>query len=161
VFGHKPESQTDRLRSVVQQNITGGSQLSSISGLVFANENGDIFLEVSGFDPSTKGFVEHRPYVELIQGELVVGTQNSETFNLLTSGKPVDVSGDMNLFIVGPDSDIVYNNVNLYSFGASGVSSGNMPMFLSVPSGYTNDSLNLNLTSTQVIGSLNLRTRGK
>jgi len=67
----------------------------------------------------------------------------------------------MNLFIVGPDSDIVYNNVNLYSFGASGVSSGNMPMFLSVPSGYTNDSLNLNLTSTQVIGSLNLRTRGK
>jgi len=161
VFGHKPESQSDRLRNIVYQNTTGQQEGYEVSGIIIANENGDVFIEVSGQDPAEKGFVAHRPYVEYVRGELISGTGVNQEFNLIASGSPVSVSGQIiNLSIPGPSSDIVYNNVNLYSFG-SYVGSGDMPLYMQVYSGIYNNSLNLNLTSTQTIANLNLRMRGK
>ena len=102
-----------------------------------------MFIEVSGQDPAEKGFVAHRPYVEYVRGELISGTGVNQEFNLIASGSPVSVSGQIiNLSIPGPSSDIVYNNVNLYSFG-SYVGSGDMPLYMQVYSGIYNNSLNL------------------
>lgn len=161
VFGHKPNSQADRLRNVVYQNTTGSPSGYLVSGIIVANENGDIFLEVSGQDPATKGFTAHRPFVEFITGELISGTGVNEEFNLIASGSPVAVSGQtMNLSIPGPSSDIVYNNMNLYSFGAY-VGSGDMPLYMQVASGTSNNSLDLLLKDPQIIANMNLRIRGK
>jgi hypothetical protein len=66
----------------------------------------------------------------------------------------------MNLSIVGPSSDIVYNNMNLYSFGAYSDNS-NIPLYLQTYSGAAMDYLNLNVTTTHTTGNLNLRIRGK
>tara|TARA_R100000008_G_scaffold41113_1_gene23665 strand:- start:731 stop:13396 length:12666 start_codon:yes stop_codon:yes gene_type:complete len=134
-FGNKGTS--DRVVTRVVQPTVGLPQRTLVSGLIFANENGDIFLEASGFDASPKGFVSHRPYVESIVGTLLTGTSNSGSMNLNIFGKPnwidnawpvlvgdehfsADFSNDLNsmihrpsgmsLFIPGPSSVNVYNN---------------------------------------------------
>jgi len=66
----------------------------------------------------------------------------------------------MNLSIPGPSSDIVYNNMNLYSFGAN-IGSGDMPLYMQVSSGTSNNSLDLLLRDPQTIANMNLRIRGK
>jgi hypothetical protein len=152
-------SPVDKLTARVYQNVSGDSETYKVSGILFSNNQGEIFLEVSGFDPATKGFIAHRPYVDRVELELFHPDVESSTLNLIASGSQVPVSGDMNLVIVGPDSDIVYNTVNLYQFGTSGFSSGTLPLFTEAPSGHSGI-LNLNLTSTQTIGQLDLRVRG-
>ena len=103
----------------------------------------------------------HRPFVESVIGDFIGGESANGSLNLIASGKPVDISGAMNLMLSGAPSAYVYNNMNLRTFGTSGVESGNMPLFVSVTSGNSNQSLNLNVTSTQVTENLNLRLRGK
>jgi hypothetical protein len=165
VFGNKQESgSTDRVGVRVYQNSSGNSLEYVVSGIVFSNKNGDIFLEASGFDPSTKGFVAHRPYIDNIKFELFPGTEINNSFNLITSGRPVSMSGDMNLSLLGSDQANVYNTLGLYNFGVSGIASGENPsglsLFISAPSGQSSESLNLSLTSTQTTNALNLRIRG-
>ena len=128
---------TDRVTTAVYQPTSGTPQRISVSGLIFANINGDIFIEGSGFDPSLKGFVAHRPYVESVVGVLLNGTPDSGSFNLNIAGKPnfldnawpSQVGGEqydtgfsthmdsmnhrpsgMSLFIPGPSAVYVYNN---------------------------------------------------
>lgn len=157
-FGAIGESAS--VRSKVYQNVNGDPEDHVESGIIFADPYGNIFLEVSGKDAAEKGFVAHRPYVESIEGRLFIGTQNTGQFNLITDGEPNYLNDSQNLSIVGPSSDIVYNNVNLFSFG-SYVVSGDMPLYAEAPSGASNNSLNLNLGVDQVANSMNLRIRGK
>jgi hypothetical protein len=131
----------------------------TISGVIFSNENGDVFLEVSGFDPAQKGFIAHRPYVDNVRLQLFPGIPANDSMSLYMSGHPGTVSGDMNLSIIGPDQANVYNTVNMYQFGASGIPSGTMSMFTEAPSG-TSGILNLSVASTQTIENLELRIRG-
>jgi len=160
LFGQKRAfGEDDRLETRVYQNTYGSQQTYEVSGIVFTNSNGDIFLEVSGFDPSSKGFIAHRPYVDSVKFDLLFPTEQSGFLNMVTSGRPVLMSGDMHLTITGPDKANVYNSVDLYQFGTGGFSSGVMPLFTEAPSGQS-DSLNLNLTSTQTTGFLDLRIRG-
>ena len=160
VFGEKKERDaTDRLETRVYQNVSGDSLTYQVSGLIFSNRNGDVFLEVSGFDPSIKGFVAHRPYVEKVELDVFPPIPANSTFNLVTSGSQVDVSGSMNLALVGPDQANVYNTMNLYQNAILGQSSGTMPMFTEAPSG-SSGILNLNLTNNQITDSLSLRIRG-
>ena len=152
----------------VYQNITGGSEEHKVSGIIVTNHNGDVFLEVSGFDPSTKGFVTHRPYVEEVKLVLATGTPASGSMNLYMSGIPATRSGNMNLMLSGAPSANVYNSMNLYQFGVvgslpSGALDGNpsgMNLFMEVPSGYESGIINLNVTSTQTTGNLDLNIRG-
>jgi len=65
------------------------------------------------------------------------------------------------LMLSGAPSADVYNSMNLRTFGVSGTPSGDMPLYVAAPSGSSNQSLNLNVTSTQTTENLNLRTRGK
>jgi hypothetical protein len=160
VFGQKKDRDaTDRLETRVYQNVSGDPMTVEISGLVFSNRNGDIFLEVSGFDPSIKGFVAHRPYVEKVELTLFPPIPASSTFNLVASGSQGYASGDMNLVIVGPDRDNVYNTMNLFQNAVLGQPSGTLNMFTEAPSGHSGV-LNLNLTNTQTTDSLRLRIRG-
>jgi len=146
----------------VYQNETGDPITHETSGIVFSNAYGDLYIEASGFDPSIKGFVTHRPFVECVIGDFVGGESANGSLNLITSGKPVDVSGHMSLMLSGAPSAYVYNSMNLRTFGASGVvSDSGLPLIVTVASGSSNQSLNLNVTSTQTTDNLNLRLRGK
>lgn len=149
----------DKLGTRVYQNASGDSETYTVSGILFSNRDGEIFLEVSGFDSSEKGFIGHRPYVDSVDFKLYPPNTTSDSFNLFASGMEVDESGKLNLTLVGPDQANVYNTVNLYQFGTSGFSSGTMPLFTEAPSGHSG-TLNLNLASTQTTGQLDLRIRG-
>jgi hypothetical protein len=161
VFGAKPDYQSDRLRSVVNQNVSGDSLTVRVTGIVFADNYGHLFLEVSGQDPAQKGFIAHRPYVESIEGRFIQGTPVDDSFILITSGTPNIPSGQsMSLLIPGPSSDIVYNNMSFYTSG-SYVDNSNIPLYLQTYSGAATDYLNLSVATTQTTGNLNLRIRGK
>ena len=74
----------------------------------------------------------------------------------------------MNLMLSGAPSANVYNSMNLYQFGVigslpSGTFDGKpsgMNLFMEVPSGYESGIINLNMTSTQTTGNLDLNIRG-
>jgi len=159
LFGSKISEQ-DTLFTRVYQNETGGSIHYKVTGVATANENGDVFLEVSGYDPSTVGFIAHRPYVESVKLTAIPRDPVESNIPLVISGVPQQNSNKVPLYIPGPDKDMVYNTMNTYVFGIDGYSSGNMNMFVAVVSGDSNSSLNLNMTSTQTIGNLDLRIRG-
>ena len=161
IFGGRPQLRDRKLSQRVYQNTTGGPISYLTSGIIFANANGDIFIEGSGFDPSVKGFIAHRPFVESVVGDLLRGTPATGSMDLFISGIPRPVSGELPLAISGPDQATVYNNMNLYSFGVSGNASGILPMFVASKSGETSGVLNLSVSSTKVTENLNLRLRGK
>jgi hypothetical protein len=167
VFGHKKlHSETDRLDTRVYQNTSGNPEEYSVSGIIFSNQNGDIFLEVSGFDPSRKGFVAHRPYVKEVDLKILFGTPENGSMNLVASGRPVLESGNMNLSMLGADRANVYNSLGLNNFGVSGIASADgidqsgLFLNISAPSGPLPSSLNLVMGSTQTTDSLDLRIRG-
>jgi len=190
VFGTKPEKEL-MLRDVVYQPTTGPQVSYETQGVVVADVNGNIFLEVSGFDPSTRGFVAHRPYVEFIIGELLPSDRYQERLLMNIGGRGYRVDNawpelvgslesgyptpgynapylgpnyrpsGMSLYVSGPDNDNVYNNMNLLSFGTY-VDSGTLSMFTAAPSSYISDSMLLTMPSaTPLIDELNLRVRGK
>ena len=161
IFGAKTEDGRNMLLSRVYQNTTGGPQEHYTSGIVFANQYGDLYVEASGFDPATKGFVAHRPFIEHVIGDYAGGDFTSASLDLLTVGKPVTVTGAMNMMLSGAPSAYVYNNMSLRTAGASGTPSGDMPLYITAPSGSANNSLNMNVVSTQTTENLNLRVRGK
>jgi len=161
-------SGTPELTLFVDQNETGGPVLSQATGVLLSNEFGEIFIEGSGYDPVTKGFIEHRPYIDLVSGPQMYGTPVYGAFRLHSEGQAPVASSTMNLFTAGPASSKVYNSMGLYSPAVQGFASG-VPsgMFLhtgrdpiqvlGVPSG-------LFLHCSGVGGSnsqLNLRIRGK
>jgi hypothetical protein len=91
VFGDKSTNAIDGVSLKVYQNTSGNSITYETSGIIFSNVDGTMFLEASGFDPATKGFVVHRPYVESVIGEAINGTPSSGSMFLNTYGKPVAI----------------------------------------------------------------------
>jgi hypothetical protein len=186
VFGDK--GATDRIQTKVYQPALGEAQRFTVSGLVFANQNGDIFLEGSGFDSSPKGFIAHRPYVESVVGTLLKGTGVSNSLNMSIFGKPnfldnawpplvgeeefdtsfaydmdslINRPSGLSLFITGPDSANVYNSMDLSIEGVSGLSSGTLFLIASASVIDTSGTLNLNIGSEFPSNTLNLNTRGR
>jgi len=165
VFGHKSEN---NLNIVVNQNVSGGSQTYSVSGIVSANQNGDIFLEASGYDPSLRGFIKHRPFVKIVTGEILDGTKVTDYMNIGTIGSSKQETESMNLTIVGPTNASVYNTLDLTtsSWNEAQAGSGNPGLNLTTEgTATTTDSAILNLgvsgIGTPTPETLNLRLRGK
>lgn len=131
------------------------------SGIIYANPQGEIFLEASGKDPTLKGFIKHRPFIESIIGGYVFGTPSHESFRLFTEGQPPISSGDMNLFM-NCESGIVYNTIGLYEHGIADFSSGNLNLYTESPSGIVAESgLNLYVGIGTNTETLNMSVRGK
>jgi hypothetical protein len=130
------------------------------TGVIYSNPQGEIFLEASGRDPTLKGFIKHRPYIEAVNGGYLFGTPVDEAFRLYTAGHPPVSSGDMNLFM-NCESGIVYNTLGLYEQGIADFSSGNLSLYTESPSGEKSDSVNLYIGIGNNTETLNLRIRGK
>ena len=150
----------DPIFTRVYQNTSGDSLTYQVSGDVATTSKGEVFLEVSGFDPSLKGYIAHRPYVDSVVFVLKDGIQVNDSMQLFIDGEPVKQSGSMNLVLSGVPSANVYNNMNLYNFGVSGAPSGSMNLFLDAPSGYSSGTMNLVIGNQYVTDSLELRIRG-
>lgn len=103
----------NNLSITVYQNKTGNQISYSVTGIVNTNANGNIFLEASGFDPSNRGFIAHRPYVEYVIGNSISGIPTNGAMPMFIVTDPVKNSGNINFYISGPDSSFVYNNMNL------------------------------------------------
>ena len=136
------------------------------SGIVVSNSKGEIFIEVSGQDPSTKGFISHRPYIESIIGYYQYGKILENNMILFCDGQYPPPSSQMNLIIDVENSAYVYNTLGLYgSVITDAVSTypSGLNLFIESPSGSSASSLNLYMPSG--IGSLgdnlNLQVRGK
>ena len=132
-------------------------------GMVFSNNEGELFLETSGQDPAVKGFIEHRPYVLSAEGEIPSGTPVFNFVPLTTEGSGVSVSGAMNLYILPQSQATVYNNIGLYTQSAYMVTESGMPLFVSgVSATAGSGSMILAVSGIQQLTSqLNLRVRGK
>jgi alpha-tubulin suppressor-like RCC1 family protein len=161
VFGDREADHLNTLTLNVSQNTTGDPITYTTSGIVNSNSKGHIFLEASGYDASTKGFAIQRPYVVSVRGNLLPGTPDSGSFTLFTTGKPVDMSGNMNLMLSGAPSANVYNNMALYNRGVLGLDSGNLQMFLKTVSGVEQEQVTLYVENEILTENLNLRVRGK
>jgi hypothetical protein len=135
------------------------------SGVVVSNSNGEIFIEVSGQDPATKGFISHRPYIESIIGQYQYGQILENGMILFCEGQNPVPSSQINLFIDVENSAYVYNTLGLYGSVMTDVvstSPSGLNLFIESPSGITSS---LNLFAPSGIGSLNdnlnLQVRGK
>jgi len=144
----------------VYQNTSGDSITYRVSGDVATTAGGEVFLEVSGFDPSLKGYIAQRPYVESVQFVLKDGIEVNDSMQLFIDGEPVKQSGSMNLLLSGDPSAIVYNNMNLYNFGVLNAPSGGMDLFLDAPSGYSSGTMSLVIGNQIATDNLELRIRG-
>ena len=156
-------SGTSNVGLIINQPVSGVAVNYSSSGLVYSNSQGELFLEASGRDMSgDKAFVKHRPYIVSVQGLVPEGTTEFSALNIYISGKPFDTSGNINLYMQGPESASVYNTVGLHT-ASRNLSSGTMNMALWNPSGVAiSGSMNLHVSGTVLnTGRMNMRIRGK
>ena len=165
-FGETTASGEPKLNLRVQ-NYQYSNKEFSVSGLLYSNDQGEIFIEASGQDPVLKGFIEHRPYIMSVEGQYLFGTPNSGNLSLNITGK---INSDQNLDIYTKvdDSAIVYNTIGLYNSAilafASGVPSG-LHLYVHAPAPVTISESGLCLFTASGIGlqteTINLSIRGK
>ena len=160
VFGDSASGHLNTLTLEVSQNATGDPITYEASGIVMSNVNGDIFVEVSGYDASPKGFTSQRPYVVSVIGESLPGTPIDGSMGLIISGIPVPISGNMNLMLSGAPSANVYNNMNIYTSGDI-VQSEQMNLHTSGPLALTGSMNMMTSGHNPNEEQLNLGVRGK
>lgn len=133
-------------------------------GKLFSNENGEIFIEVSGQDKITNGFMQHRPYIEYVRGSYDFGKQINGYSPLFIEGKMIETSGNMPLFAKYHDSLKVYNNMTLYVDSVMGTGSGNILLYNSgsMPDYIKFDTLNMSVSGKNLPAqnSITLHSRG-
>ena len=125
----------DTLHSRVYQNITGDPIAYTTTGIVFSNSDGNIFIEASGYDPSTHGFIAHRPYVESVIGGVAFGTPSSGSMPLTTFGMPVFVDNAWsNLVPLLKDLDrITFDSAYTSDFTRRNYRPSGMRLYMAVP----------------------------
>lgn len=137
------------------------------SGIVFSNNEGEIFIEASGQDFTDKIYTLHRPYVKSIYGSYFFGEPNNSSLNLKIDGQFNQNSGNMNLFSNAVNSAIVYNTLGLYQSAVLGIASGvpsGLFLYTDCPSGITISESGFALYASGTgftPENLNLRVRGK
>ena len=93
------------------------------TGIVYTNNRGELFLEASGQDFSDYGFIQHRPFIESVNGKILAGPTLTNALRFNTEGRPDEASGSMPLFSQVENTAFVYNNVGLYTFGITDIAS--------------------------------------
>jgi hypothetical protein len=156
-------SGNDNLAMIINQPTTGDIVEHSVSGVVYSNHEGEIYLEASGKDLALdKGFIRHRPYVTSVNGFTPIGTKIYSPLSLFVSGKPPIHSGNINLYMEGPSNATVYNSMGMHTASRYDAS-GTMNLALWNPSGVqTSGYMNLHVSgATFQTQNMNLRVRGK
>ena len=148
---------------IVEQPVSGSSTIHKASGVVFANRFGEIYLEGSGFDPATKGFTIHRPFVKYISGRPINGIAISNGINMVMKGVPGSGSQNMPLFIKDTNGGYVYNTIDLYTSGNIDYASGNVDFYVSGNRLFDSGEMDLFVSGVSGVNSasLDLRIRGK
>ena len=143
------------------------NMLYFVSGVVYSNNQGEIFLEASGQDLNINGYINHRPYIVSIYGNYIYGTELNNSMRLFAEGSPNSISSNMNLFSNAADYHNVYNTLGLYQSAILGFASGipnGLNLYLDSPNPVLIENSGLFL-STSGIGTitdtLNMRIRGK
>lgn len=135
------------------------------TGIVFTNNEGEIYLEGSGLDGNKYGNIENRPYIESVFGQLIQGLKIENGIRLFNAGadQQIKSSGYMLLQVVAPSSAYVYNTLDFYtdSIISSGTRSLNLFNNAGTISGI-NNSLNIYVSGQGLLPStLLLRGQGK
>jgi hypothetical protein len=164
-FGETTASGEPKLNLRIQNSNYSNKEFA-ISGLLYSNNQGEIFIEASGQDPVLKGFIEHRPYIMSVEGQYFYGIINSGILGLNITGK-VNADQNTNLYTRVDDSAIVYNTIGLYNSAilafASGVPSG-LQLYVHAPDPTTVSESGLLLFTASGVGlqtdTLNMRIRG-
>lgn len=134
-----------------------------VSGVIYSNNEGEIFLEASGQDPLLKGFIKHRPFIESVKGGYMFGTPIDQGLRLFADGQSPISSGNIPLY-VDSEYGIVYNTLGLYEQGVLDSSSGNLVLYTDCPSGITISESGFYLYASGTgfnTDTLNLRIRGR
>jgi hypothetical protein len=157
-----PEN-SENISLIVEQPTSGDSITYKASGVVFANRFGEIYLEGSGFDPATKGFTIHRPFVKYVIGEPINGTTIADSINLVMKAVPGSGQQNMPLFIKDTNGGYVYNSMNLYTSGNIDYASGDIDFYVSGDRSFNSGEMDLFVSGVSGINSasLDLRIRGK
>lgn len=162
LFGHSGVKDNEILFNI--SNTEDDTQDNTASGIIFTNPRGEIFIEVSGQDPSEYGFIQHRPFIKSVDGVILAGKIHTNALRLAVEGRPDEASGIMNLYSNAADSANVYNNLGLYNFGVDGiVQESGLNLVLELESAPIESSGQLWLFASgigQSVGEMNLRTRG-
>lgn len=165
VFGDTPASG----QPVISLNFKNNNDNNLIyysDGIIYSNNQGEIFLEASGQDPAVKGFIQHRPYIMSVDGQYVYGTPTNEGLRLNITGK-VDNDVKMNMYTNVDDSAFVYNTIGMYTSSITGFASGipsGLYLFTESPNPTVISNSGLTLFASGIgrnTDTLNLRIRGK
>ena len=160
VFGERGQGGDPTLRLLT--NNTVADKAFSSSGIVYTNERGAIFLEVSGQDPSVRGFIKHRPYVVSVEGQYFEGENRNNDMLLFIDGN-IEKSQNINLF-VGSTTGNVYNTIGLSTSSIIDFSLDSLNIYTDCPepTEVLNSGLNLFTASGVGLGTnnLNMRVRG-
>ena len=161
VFGDT-ENNKPKVKLTINQNPAGEPIEYEATGIIFTNGEGEIFLEASGVDPATKGFIENRSYIKLVHGESFHGTPFVGQLNLHTDTEIPSASSILPLHAIGPASAKVYNSMDLYAKAAY-PASGDMILYTSgnVPELGSGNLWLVTSGSDILREQLNLRIRGK
>jgi hypothetical protein len=161
VFGQSREFNEVEIALDYSQNDTVYA-----SGTIYSDNKGQIFLEVSGQDPREFGFIKQRPYIHRVDGVLERGIPQETYMNLFTK---VDIRSENNqsiLFVKGPDSDTVYNTLDLSTYSAYSIdipSGINLFTYAVAPTLVDSSGMSLYTSGIGILSStqLDLRIRGK
>ena len=120
LFAHPSGTVLDTTQNpIIEMNIVNGndnSKVYEIESLIRTNKRGEIFLEISGSDPSDYGFIQHRPYIESVYGKILAGTGYTNAMRLSVEGRPNEASGVVNLTCMGANVSDVYNTIEMTTF---------------------------------------------
>lgn len=136
------------------------------TGIIYSNEQGEIFLECSGQDQVTKGFIEHRPYILSLDGQYLYGSPTKNSFILYTSGTAVE-NNTLDIFTHVDDLANVYNTMELFTNSVQGYASGipsGLNLYLNCPDPISISESGFALYTSGTgfnTETLNLRVRGK
>jgi hypothetical protein len=129
VFGERSLQNEPTVR-LITQNLTNNAFFSS-SGIIYTNTDGAIFMEVSGQDPSPRGFIQHRPFVASVDGLYYYGAENTENIPLFVDGN-IEKSQNMDLYIAATTGN-VYNILELYVNSIKDFGSGVLSFYTDCP----------------------------
>ena len=150
----------------------GDSLIVTATGVVWTNNQGELFLEASGFDVGGLGLAKNHVRLLSVKGSCDRGTSLVNDLNLFLQAPPSTEFGEasgtdfsdankLNLYVGGDGPTSKSNNVDLFTLNQTYTS--NIPLVLVGASGVPTGTLNLVLPSSvaSATGLLTLYTRGK